>query len=80
MRNSMRISRICMRIFARLSTNMHLRYKDMAKRLGISERTLKTWTSKRLIPFIKVQRLVLFDPAKVESALSRFERTQRGTL
>jgi hypothetical protein len=76
----MRNSCICMRIFARLSTRMHLRYKDMAKELGISERLLKDWVSKRLVPFIKIRRLVLFDPAKVAAALSKFERSQRGTL
>lgn len=71
---------ICMHNFARVSTGMHLRYKDMARELGISERLLKDWVSKRLVPFIKVRRLVLFDPVKVEVALSRFERSQRGTL
>ena len=52
----------------------------MAERLKISERTLKDWVSKRLVPYIKVQRSVLFDPAKVDSALARFERAQRGKL
>jgi excisionase family DNA binding protein len=76
----MRILRVCTRLFAPLSTGMHLRYKDMAKELGISERLLKDWVSKRLVPFIKIRRLVLFDPAKVEAALTKFERSQRGTL
>ena len=80
MRTSMRIWRICTANFARLSADMHLRYKDMAKELGISERLLKDWVSRRLVPFIKVRRLVLFDPVKVEAALSKFERSQRGTL
>ena len=76
----MRISSTCMRISARYGAAMHLRYKDMAKELGISERLLKDWVSRRLVPLIKVRRLVLFDPVKVEAALSKFERSQRGTL
>ena len=80
MRNLLRTLRICMRILARLNTSMHFRYKDMAKELGISERLLKDWVSKRLVPFIKIRRLVLFDPVKVKAALSKFERSQRGTL
>jgi hypothetical protein len=69
-----------MRNFARLSTRMHLRYKDMARELGISERLLKDWVSKRLVPFIKIRRLVLFDPGKVEAALAKFERSERRGL
>jgi hypothetical protein len=69
-----------MRNFARLSTRMHLRYKVMARELGISERLLKDWVSKRLVPFIKVRRLVLFDPLKVEAALAKFERSERRGL
>lgn len=76
----MRILRICLHILARISTGVHFRYKDMAKELGISERLLKDWVSKRLVPFIKIRRLVLFDPVKVKAALSKFERSQRGTL
>ena len=76
----MRILRVCMRNCARLSTRMHLRYKDMAKELGISERLLKDWVSKRLVPFIKIRRLILFDPVKVEAALAKFERSPRKGL
>jgi hypothetical protein len=50
------------------------RYADMAKALGISERLLKNWVRDRMVPFTKIKRVVLFDPAKVEAALGRFER------
>jgi excisionase family DNA binding protein len=59
---------------------MYLKYSEMAERLRISERTLKDWVAKRLVPYIKIQRSVLFDPDRVKAALSKFERSQRGTL
>jgi hypothetical protein len=46
----------------------------MAEALGISERLLRNWVRDRVVPFTKIKRIVLFDPAKVESALGRFER------
>jgi excisionase family DNA binding protein len=54
-----------------------LRYAEMAKALGISERLLKNWVRDRVVPYTKVKRLVLFDPIKVESALERFQREPR---
>jgi excisionase family DNA binding protein len=57
--------------------NKKVRYAEMAKALGISERLLKNWVRDRVIPFTKIRRVVLFDPAKVESALERFERQPR---
>jgi len=54
-----------------------LRYAEMAKALGISERLLKNWVRNRVVPYTKVKRLVLFDPIKVESALERFQREPR---
>jgi excisionase family DNA binding protein len=53
---------------------MYLRYPDMAAELGISLRTLKGWVADRLVPYVKVKRLVLFEPAKVKAALERLER------
>jgi hypothetical protein len=46
----------------------------MAAELGISLRTLKSWVATRLIPYVKVNRVVLFEPAKVKGALERLER------
>jgi excisionase family DNA binding protein len=53
---------------------MYLRYPDMAEELGISLRTLKNWVADRLIPYVKINRVVLFEPAKVRAALERLER------
>lgn len=60
-----------------LKDNMYLRYKDLSEELGISLRTLKSWVAARLIPYVKVNRLVLFEPAKVKAALERLERKAR---
>jgi helix-turn-helix protein len=50
----------------------------MARRLGVSERTLRSWRSARIVPFIKIRKAILFDPDAVETALKRFERTVTG--
>jgi DNA-binding transcriptional MerR regulator len=47
---------------------------EMAARLSVTPRTLRNWRSKRLVPFIKVRKVILFDPAKVLAALEKFER------
>jgi len=54
-----------------------LRYKEMAKALGISERLLKNWVRDRIVPFIKIKRAVLFDPVEVDGALDHFKRKAR---
>ena len=41
-----------------------------AERLGISSRLLDKWVSGRVIPFRKVGRAVLFDPAEVDRCLA----------
>lgn len=71
----MRISCICMRISALYCPDVQkLRYKEMAKVLGISERLLKNWVRDRIVPFIKIHRAVLFDPLEVDAALDHFKR------
>lgn len=50
------------------------RKKDEARRLCVTVRSLDNWMSAGRIPFIKVGRVVLFDSAKVDAALQRFER------
>ena len=59
---------------AKLNRIMYLRYPDMAQELGVSLRTLKGWVADRLVPYVKIKRLVLFEPAKVKAALERLER------
>jgi excisionase family DNA binding protein len=54
--------------------SVYLRYKDLSEELGISLRTLKSWVAARLIPYVKVNRLVLFEREKVKAALQKLER------
>jgi excisionase family DNA binding protein len=51
-----------------------LRQKQLADELHVSERLIRKWQERRVIPFIKVGRAVLFDLDKVLAALEKFER------
>jgi excisionase family DNA binding protein len=42
-----------------------------AKILGVSVHTLRTWTSRRKVPFIKLRRRVLFDPEKLREFIEK---------
>jgi excisionase family DNA binding protein len=53
-----------------------LRPEELAKKLNITVRTVRSWQKARVIPYIKVGRSVRFDPARVVEALSRFERKE----
>jgi excisionase family DNA binding protein len=43
-----------------------LSISEAANRLGISRHTLNGWVSKRKVPFIKLGRRTLFNPADLE--------------
>jgi excisionase family DNA binding protein len=51
-----------------------LRQKELAEALRVSERCIRNWQERRIIPFVKIGRVVLFDIEKVMSCLNRFER------
>jgi hypothetical protein len=51
-----------------------LKPKAMASRLGFTDRHLRNLQKQRIVPFIKIKGLVLFDPDKVFAALEKFER------
>ncbi|PWT77948.1 MAG: hypothetical protein C5B58_15995 [Acidobacteria bacterium] len=53
---------------------IRVREKQMAEILNVSERTLRGWRASRIVPYTKINRVVLFDPEKVLAALGRFER------
>lgn len=51
-------------------TSQLVRKRQLATMLSVSPRTIDSWVSKRMIPFIEPNpRLHLFDPAAVKSAL-----------
>jgi excisionase family DNA binding protein len=57
-----------------------VRVKEMAELLGVSIHTIRNRTQKRIIPYYKVGRVILFDPEAVEAALKEYERTPRGRM
>jgi len=50
----------------------YLRRKAAAEYTNISPRTLSIWMARRIIPFRKIGRTVLFDPAELDAALNKF--------
>ena len=49
-----------------ISTHHLLTIQQAAQMTGISTTTLYKWVSQRKIPYIKMGRLVKFDPSKLE--------------
>lgn len=47
--------------------------KQCAAACGVSQRTITNWLRARVIPCVRVSRVVRFDMAKVKNALERFE-------
>ena len=50
-----------------------LNRKQIAKFIGVSERTISNMVRQRRIPVIKFGRSVRFDPVRVRKALDKFE-------
>ncbi len=52
---------------------------ELSAELGIPVRSIRTLKQKRKIPFVKLgHRTLLFNPAKVSAALSKFEVRASG--
>jgi excisionase family DNA binding protein len=47
--------------------------REIARRYGVSERTVQEWMVKGMIPYYKPGYIVRFDPAECDSALNRFK-------
>jgi len=53
-----------------VETNL-IKKTELAKMLGVSNRTVDNWVARRIIPYIAISaRLHLFDPVAVRSALA----------
>jgi hypothetical protein len=50
------------------------REPEEAKRLNVCTRTLREWRFRRIIPYHKIGRVVLYDPERVDQAIARYER------
>lgn len=49
-----------------------LRKAALADRYQVGRRTVETWMSRGLIPYVRLGRVVLFDAAEVDQALMAF--------
>ena len=56
-------------------TEKLLREKECSDRLSVSVRTLRYWRRRKIIPFLKVGALVLYDLSDVLEALQAYNRT-----
>ena len=53
-----------------------MRVLEYADHVGVSERTLREWIYSRVIPTLRIGRLIFIDPAKADAALERRERKE----
>jgi DNA-binding transcriptional MerR regulator len=47
---------------------------DSKENVGVTPRTLRYWRTQRLVPYVKIGKVVLYDQEKVLSVLNSFER------
>jgi len=60
-------------------TPYYMRRKDLAIRLGVSQRTIASWMRKHLVPFYKPSPgITLFSVAEVDLALRKFRKRAVG--
>ena len=50
----------------------------IARELKVSPRTIDNYMVRRIIPFIRIGRVIRFDVARVKAALARFEVREAG--
>ncbi len=55
-----------------------VREPEMGKQLSVPTRTLRKWRQDRIIPYLKVGAVVLYDPVMVRAALDSFARNTKG--
>ena len=56
----------------------YLRKGDAAKYLGIGLRTLSLWQRKRIVPFHKIGRTVIYSIGDLSAAMGRFRQAAVG--
>jgi len=58
----------------RYGGRMKISKLELAETLGVSIRTVHKWMKEGLLPYRKIGRRVLFDPAEIEQTLQRYRR------
>lgn len=51
--------------------------KEVAKKIGVSERTIGRWIDERKIPYSNINGIIRFDPEKIDMWLNRKEVKQK---
>ncbi|MBM3862263.1 MAG: helix-turn-helix domain-containing protein [Verrucomicrobia bacterium] len=54
------------------TTRLFLRPDELVPLLGVSKRTLSSWQAKRVLPFRRIGRTILFSLQDVQAALDKF--------
>lgn len=54
-------------------SNRLLTQTDLAEELQVSSRLIRTWTRRRILPCIRIGRVVRYDLEKCRKALEAFE-------
>jgi hypothetical protein len=73
------VPRRCEQQGAMVTTPAYMRPADLAQRFSVSERTIRDWQRRGIIPFYKPSKKVtLFCVAEVEKALRRFRHVAVG--
>jgi hypothetical protein len=54
--------------------SLFLREPEMAAQIPVPARTLRHWRTLKKVPYLRIGRLIFYEPAKVLEALRRFER------
>jgi len=67
-----------MRVVSAEGLNRLLTYEELAEVLQVSPGTLRNWVSQEFIPFVKVGRVVRFDPETINRWIRK--RSNPGRL
>ena len=62
------------------TNGLYLRREQLVKILPVSLRTISYWQARKVLPFYRVGRAVLFKRADVEAALERFRISAVGEM
>jgi hypothetical protein len=58
--------------------NEILTEEELGARLKKAPRTIRDWREKRMLPFIRIGRSILYDWDKVAATLQKLERKEAG--
>jgi hypothetical protein len=51
-----------------------LNEEEIAEKIGVTPRCIRDWRNRRIIPFLKIGRIIRFNPGDVAQALQQYKR------